>query len=78
MNEKPWWFKKDGYAIWARKNGMWEIGDEKHLGDTTREILSTDDVEDPLQALTWEYWNDNFGKGWVKSNDILVTRPGNL
>ena len=76
VNEKPCWFNEGGQAIWYdKKNGDWNIGDKKNLGSTTCSIHSSDDVEDPLQALTWKYWN---GNEFIESKNILVTRLGNI
>ena len=76
VNEKPCWFNEGGTAIWWDKEQQyWWIAAKKNLGGWgTSGILSRDDVEDPLQALTWEYYN----AGFIKSKDILVTRPGNI
>ena len=73
VNKKPCWFNEAVNAIWS-KNGWWMIGAKEHLGGYANEIYSPDNVEDPLQALTWEYY---YG-GWHESKDILVTEPGNL
>ena len=76
VNKKPWWFNERETAIWwYKEGGKWFIGAKGDLGDWgTNGIFSEDDVEDPLQALTWEYYNG----GFIKSKDILVTRTGNL
>ena len=75
VNEKPCWFNEGGYAIWANKAGGWEIGNKRRLGSNLRDLFSKDVVEDPLQSVTWQYWN---GDTFIKSKDILVTRTGNL
>ena len=75
VNEKPCWFHEGGHAIWAREVGGWRIGPKENLGNYTCEICSQDDVEDPLQALTWEYYGSN---DWIKSKDILITTAGNI
>ena len=78
VNEKPCWFNERGTAIWYyyQYGCHWWIGAKKDLGGScwSRGINSTDKVEDPLQALKWEYYNG----GWIISKDILVTRPGNI
>ena len=74
VNEKPCWFNEKN-AIWYNKN--WTIGYKTYLGSNTSAIYSPDDVEDPLQALTWKYVS-NVDNDWHESKDILVTKPGNL
>ena len=74
VNKNPCWFN-DKNAIWAhKKHGWWMIGAKKDLGDFTFGIISTDNVEDPLQALTWKYREC----GMHESKDIFVTKAGNL
>ena len=74
VNEKPCWFNEGGTAIWYhKKHGCcWRIGYKENLGDTSCGIRSPDDVEDPLQALTWKYSD----YGWHESKDIFVTKSG--
>ena len=72
VNKKPCWFN-DKNAIWAGKSRGWMIGLKKNLGSGGCGIGSPDNVEDPLQALTWKYLN---GDDWIKSKDILITRAG--
>ena len=77
VNGRPCWFQDSsfGNAIWRRKNGFWNIGNKEELrSNSPGDIFSSDDVEDPSEALTWKYWAD----GYIKSKDILVTRPGNI
>ena len=77
VNEKPCWFHKGGLAIWADKDASatWRIGEKIDLGKNISGIKSKDEVEDPLQVLTWHYYK---GDGWHESKDILVTKPGNI
>ena len=78
VNERPCWFQENGgNAIWRRKNGFWNIGTKGDLrSNALGDIISSDDVEDPPEALTWEYYKR--GDGFIKSKDILVTTPGNI
>ena len=77
VNEKPCWVNEGGTAIWYHKHktGYWRIEHIKNLGTVISGICSPDDVEDPLQALTWEYYDGDY---FIESKDILVTRPGNI
>ena len=75
VNEKPCWSNEGGTAIWYHKEHgyCWWIGAKEDLGGSPSSgIFSPDDVEDPLQALTWKY-SDN---GWHESKDIFVTKSG--
>ena len=68
VNKKPWWKHRNGRtAIWHANDGYWWIGLKEYLGRTTFGDIRS--KEDPLQALTWEYWKS----GWHKSKDIFVT-----
>ena len=78
VDKKPCWYQENGEnsgsVIW-KKDGLWIIGPKKYLGSKKGQIYSPDDVENPLQALTWKYWS---GNDRIKSKEILVTRPGNI
>ena len=71
VNEKPWWLD-DKNAIWADEDGWWFIASKEKLGKFAFGLLSTNDVKYPNQALTWEYYNDD----WIKSKNIFVTGTG--
>ena len=81
VNKKPCWIQENGgNAIWwhiSKKKGFWIIGTEEKLGGWVSGIYSTDDVEDPTQALTWNYWSDDW-KLIDNDNDIFVTKSGNI
>ena len=78
VNERPCWFEENGgNAIWHRKDGYWNIGTKGDLRrNSLGDIISSDDVEDPSVVLNWKYYKR--GDGFIKSKDILVTRPGNI
>lgn len=74
VNEKPCWFQETGgNAIWYAVK-QWKIGLKKDLGKDMSGILSPDDVEHPLQALTWKYYRG----GWHESKNIDVSKFGNI
>ena len=77
VNEKPHWLQENGgSAIWADENVKWSIGYKINLGGIPCGIYSPDNVENPLQALTWKYAiNDN---KWIESKDIVVSKRGNI
>ena len=78
VDKKPCWYQENGLnsgsVIW-KKDGLWLIGTKKNLGSKTCWIYSPDDVENPLQALNWKYWN---GDKWIESSDIVVSGTGNI
>ena len=77
VNKKPCWFQENGgNAIWNDGDGWWIIGPKKGLGEDTCGIYSADDVEDPHQALTWNYSNSVNWIDYIESKDIFVSRTG--
>ena len=82
VNGKTCWFKKNGQlAIWYLPKGLsitgkrWILGWQKQLGQGFGFIASPDDVTEPQEATTWEYFD-----GIQKSSnpgDVIVANIAN-
>ena len=78
VNGKTFWLNKNGQrAIWYLSKGLsmrrsrWGIGHPEDFGKAYGWVASPDDVAEPQETTTWEYYN---GTIWKTSNpgDVIV------
>ena len=76
VNGRPSWTSAS-QAIWYMQNNnkKWHIGALDKIGTTTAGILSevVDELVDPQNVLSWQYWSDKWTSTDDK-NDIIVER----
>ena len=73
VNGKAYWLQEGCLnVLWYDNYERWIIGDIIYIGRDTSfsyvEAWTTDDSVGPLEATTWEYFEDE----WIEATDLII------
>ena len=78
-NGKSYWINKNGQkAIWylpkglSKRGNRWIIGFREQIGKAFGNIASPDDVAEPQEATTWEFFDGTTIKS-LSPGDVILT-----
>ena len=77
IQDKAYWIKKRGMAIWYEKEDdfeSWNIGDIEDIGSSTVFIYSSSYTVGPHETSTWNYFNnDDDDDTSFETNDVIIS-----